>query len=154
MGYFAFDIIWCFRYNEPQIIKFHHMVTCLGLFYYSFKLSHQYMVVYCLGLLEITNPLVQTRWYLTYHNKTKELIFQIVDKTFIISFLYTRIFVSSYYFYFTWTRPEMNCTADDYLFIIFGLLIGYGLSGHMIHYLIDVYRKSKLSKKEEICKNG
>lgn len=149
MGYFAFDIIWCFRYNEPLIIKFHHVVTCFGLFYYSFKLSHQHMTVYALGLLEFTNPLVQTRWYLTYHNMTKELIFKIVDRAFIISFFYIRIFVSSYYFYKGLTIPALNWSADDFTFVSFGLLIGYGLSGYMIHFLIDTYRKSKLKEKVE-----
>lgn len=110
--------------------------------------------MYALGLMEFTNPLIQIRWYLTYHEKTKKLIFKIVDRTFIILFLYIRIFMITYYVYLTWTTPELNFTADDFLFLFLGVIIGYGLTYQMIKYLIQVYKDSKLKKNDEIFRNG
>lgn len=40
-------------------MKFHHMLTVTGLFYFSFKASKQFYIVYALGLTEITNPFLQ-----------------------------------------------------------------------------------------------
>jgi hypothetical protein len=104
--------------------------------------------------MEFTNPFIQLRWYLTFHEKTKELLFKIVDRTFIILFFYIRIFLLTYYTFLIWTKPELNFTADDYLFSTLGLLIGYGLAWHMIIYLINVYKQSKIKVKDEDYKNG
>jgi lysylphosphatidylglycerol synthetase-like protein (DUF2156 family) len=148
MGYFTFDIIWCFVHNESFIVKFHHVVTCSGLIYYSFKLSQQYIIVYSLGLTEFTNPLLQTRWYLKYHGMRQGLLFMLIEGVFIFSFFFLRIGVFSYYFYLGWTKEELNFTADDLFFTTLGLIVGYALSWQMIGYILYQFRKSK-SKKEE-----
>lgn len=110
--------------------------------------------MYSLGLMEFTNPLIQIRWYMTYHKKTKELIFKIVDRTFFALFFYIRIIVLTYYAYLSITMPELNFSADDFLFLSLGVLIGYGLSFEMIKFMINVRRRSNLKLKDENGKNG
>lgn len=149
MGYFTFDIIWCFVHNETFIVKFHHVVTCSGLIYYSFKFSQQYVIVYAIGLTEFTNPLLQTRWYLKYHNMRDGWVFRIIETVFIILFFYLRTFVFSYYYYLGWTSKELNFTADDLIFITLGLVVGLILSWQMFGYILYQFRKSSKSKKEE-----
>lgn len=149
MGYFTFDIIWCFVHNETFIVKFHHAVTCSGLIYYSFKFSQQYVIVYAIGLTEFTNPLLQTRWYLKYHNMRDGWVFRIIETVFIILFFYLRTFVFSYYYYLGWTSKELNFTADDLIFITLGLVVGLILSWQMFGYILYQFRKSSKSKKEE-----
>ena len=53
---------WMIVHGEHPIMKFHHVVTVTGLFYYSFKLKQQYVILYAIGLTEITNPFLQVRW--------------------------------------------------------------------------------------------
>lgn len=149
MGYFTFDIIWCFVHNETFIVKFHHVVTCSGLVYYSFKFSQQHVIVYAIGLTEFTNPFLQTRWYLKYHNLRDGWFFKIIETVFIILFFYLRTFVFSYYYYLGWTKKELNFTADDLIFITLGLFVGYALSWQMFGYILYQFRKSSKSTKEE-----
>lgn len=143
MGYFTFDIIWCYWHNETFIVKFHHIVTCSGLIYYSFKLSQQYTIVYALGLTEFTNPFLQTRWYLKYHNMRDGLTFKIIEGVFIVCFFYLRIFVFSYYAFLAWTKPELNFGPDDLFFITLGLIVGYALAWQMFSYIMYQLKKSK-----------
>lgn len=149
MGYFTFDIVWCFVHNETFIVKFHHVVTCSGLIYYSFKFSQQYIIVYALGLTEFTNPLLQTRWYLKYHGMRDGWIFKIIETVFIILFFFLRIFVFTYYTYLGWTKEELNFTADDLFFVTLGLIVGYALSWQMFGYILYQFKKSSKSKKDE-----
>lgn len=149
MGYFTFDIIWCFVHKESFIVKFHHVVTCAGLIYYSFKLEHQYINIYALGLTEFTNPFLQTRWYLKYHGMRDSLAFKIIEGAFILCFFYIRIFVFTYYAYISWTSPKFNFTADDLFFITLGLIVGYMLSWQMFGYIMYQLRKSKSKNKKE-----
>lgn len=149
MGYFTFDIIWCFVHDEAFIVKFHHVVTCSGLIYYSFKHRQQYVIVYALGLTEITNPLLQTRWYMKYHGMRDSLLFKAIERIFIVSFFSLRTIVFSYYAYLSWTVPELNMTPDDLTFITLGLLVGYTLAWQMFSYIMYQFKKSKRSKKIE-----
>lgn len=146
MGYFTFDIIWCFVHKEPFIVKFHHVVTCTGLIYYSFKMRQQYIIVYALGLTEFTNPFLQTRFYLKYHGMRDGLPFKIIEGVFILCFFYLRIFVFSYYTFQSWTKKELNFTGDDLFFITLGLIVGYGLAWQMFGYIMYQLRKSKSKK--------
>jgi hypothetical protein len=146
MGYFTFDLIWCYVHNETPLVKFHHWVTVTGLLYYSFKLRQQHTIIYSLGLTEFTNPFLQTRWYLKYHNLRDGWFFKIIETIFIISFFYIRLFVCTYYAYRAFTEDALNMTADDLSFITLGMIVGYCLSYQMISYIVYQLKKSKSSR--------
>ncbi|KAG5674448.1 hypothetical protein PVAND_004418 [Polypedilum vanderplanki] len=149
MGYFTFDLLWCFWYGESGVMKFHHIVTVTGLMYYSFKFSQQYVILYSLGLTEFTNPLLQIRWYLKHHGLRDTLLFKIVEALFILAFFSIRVFVFSYYAYIGWTDPKYGFTGDDLFFITLGLIVGYSLSYQMFGYIMHQLRKSKSKKNDK-----
>jgi hypothetical protein len=146
-GYFLLDLLWCFKHGETKAMKFHHIVTVTGLIYFSFKLTQHYYILFALGITEVTNPLLQIRWYLKYHEMRDSLTFKIIESVFIIAFFYIRVFVCSYYAYLAWTVPKYNFTGDDLFFITLGLLVGYSLSYQMFGYIMYQVKKSKNSEK-------
>jgi hypothetical protein len=148
-GYFLLDLFWCFKHGETGAMKFHHIVTVTGLIYFSFKLTQHYYILFALGITEITNPLLQIRWYLKFHGMRDSLAFKIIESIFIIAFFFTRVFVCSYYTYLSWTEPKYNFTGDDLFFITLGLIVGYSLSYQMFGYIMYQVKKSKKSERVE-----
>lgn len=98
-------------------MKFHHILTVVGLFYYSFKISKQFFIVYAIGLTEITNPFLQVRWFLKHHGMREGILFQIVETVLIGLFFLMRVFVLSYYLYEAWFNKDLNFTADDLTYV-------------------------------------
>lgn len=127
-------------------MKFHHIVTVTGLIYYSFKLTQHYYILFALGITEMTNPLLQIRWYLKYHGMRDTINFKIVEGLFILSFFFIRVFVCSYFTYLVWTQPKYNFGSDDLFFITLGLIVGYSLSYQMFGYILYQFRKQKTKK--------
>lgn len=151
MGYFSHDLIWCLVHGETPVMISHHLLTVTGLFYYSFKLSKQFIIVFAIGLTEISNPLLQVRWFLKYHGMREGIIFSIVETVFITIFLGMRVFILSYYCYRAWFDVSLGFTADDLTFTTLGLLTGYALSYQMIGY-IRYMRKKERKKQQEQAK--
>lgn len=146
MGYFIFDLFWCFIHGETAVMKFHHLLTVVGLFYYSFKLSKHYYIVYALGLTEITNPFLQVRWFLKHHGMREGIAFKLVEGMLIIMFFVIRVLVLSYYLYQGYTNKDLGFTLDDLIFTTLGALTGYALSYQMFNYIIYQFKKSQKKK--------
>lgn len=147
-GYFFLDLLWCFKHGETGVMKFHHIVTVTGLIYYSFKMKQLYYILFALGITEMTNPLLQIRWYLKYHEMRDTFAFKIVEVLFILAFFFVRLFLCSYYAYLAWTVPKYNFTGDDLFFITLGLFVGYSLSYQMLSYIIYQFQKSKKKRED------
>lgn len=152
MGYFVFDLIWCFKYGETPVMIFHHILTVTGLFYYSFKLSKQFYIVYSLGLTEITNPFLQLRWFLKHHGMREGLLFRIVETVLIIMFFIVRAVVLSYYAFLAFVDKEMDFNVDDLIFTSLGAMTGYALSYQMFNYICHQMNKIK-KKREQLLKD-
>ena len=146
MGYFTFDLIWCIKHGETWVMLFHHVLTVIGLFYYSFKISKQFFIVYALGLTEITNPFLQVRWFLKHHGMRDGILFKIIEPCLIILFFVIRVLVLSYYLYEAWFNKELNFNADDLAFITLGVATGYALSIQMFNYVAHQLRKGRNKK--------
>lgn len=146
MGYFTFDLFWCMLNGETVVMLFHHVLTVVGLFYYSFKLSRQFFIVYALGLTEITNPFLQIRWFLKHHGMRESLLFKIIEVKLIILFFVIRVVVLSYYLYEAFFNKELDFNVDDLSFISLGVLTGYALSFQMFNYVIHQLKKSQKNK--------
>lgn len=145
-GYFIFDLFWCFFHGETAVMKFHHILTVTGLFYYSFKISKQYFIVYALGLTEITNPLLQVRWFLKHHGMREGFAFKLVESILILLFFVIRVIVLSYYLLQGYIDKDLDFTVDDLIFTTLGALTGYALSYQMFNYIIYQFKKSQKKK--------
>lgn len=148
MGYFVFDLLWCFVHGEHPIMKFHHMLTVTGLFYFSFKITKHYYNVFALFLTELTNPLLQVRWFLKHHGMRDSIAFKIIEPFFITSFFAIRVVVLSYYLYRSWADASLEMDKIDLSFITLGACTGYALSIQMYNYICYQLKKSKHKKDE------
>lgn len=118
-------------------------LTVTGLFYYSFKISKQFFIVYALGLTEITNPLLQVRWFLKHHGKRDTIAFKIIEILFLFCFFVIRLGVLSYYLYEAWFNKSLKFNGDDLTFTTLGALTGYALAFQMYNYIRYQLKKSK-----------
>lgn len=150
MGYFTHDLFWCAVHGETPVMMFHHMLTVTGLFYYSFKINKQYFIVFAIGLTEISNPLLQLRWFLKYHDKRHGLVFKIVEAVFITIFLSMRVIILSWYCYRAWFDKSLDFNGDDLTFTTLGLLTGYALSFQMIGYIRYMRKKERTMKEDKL----
>jgi TLC domain len=136
------------RHGETAVMKFHHILTCTGLFYYSFKISKQFFIVYAIGLTEITNPLLQIRWFLKHHGLREGIAFRIVEPLFIGMFFFIRVFVLSYYLYEAWFNKDLKFDGQDLTFTTLGACTGYALAFQMFNYIRYQLKKSQKKKVE------
>lgn len=97
LGYFIFDLTWCSYYRtETRLMIMHHIYSI-----YTLKgiLSKGYSGAQAscsIGCMEITNPLLQLRWFLRSEGYHKTLTFFFVEVSFFILFFTFRLIIGSY----------------------------------------------------------
>lgn len=100
LAYFLLDLTWCLYFRtEGLVMLLHHTVSIAGL--------SACLVVRCYGTemvttlfgAEITNPLLQLRWFLRTMNKYNTLLGNIIDVAFIFLFGFFRIFLGTIFLY-------------------------------------------------------
>lgn len=64
-GYFAFDLVWCLAHGSSCMILVHHLSALVAVNVYMGKRYAGCTFACTLALMEITNPFLQTRWYVT-----------------------------------------------------------------------------------------
>lgn len=64
-GYFAFDLVWCLAHGSSCMILVHHLSALVAVNVYMGKRHAGCTFACTLALMEITNPFLQTRWYVT-----------------------------------------------------------------------------------------
>ncbi|KAL0174405.1 hypothetical protein M9458_030373, partial [Cirrhinus mrigala] len=87
LGYFIFDMAWCVYFRtEGLVMLAHHTMSILGI-----------LLTLWLGESgiesEITNPLLQTRWFLKHSGRYDSFLGDVVDVLFVLLFVFMRIFV-------------------------------------------------------------
>uniref|UniRef100_A0A0B6ZI29 TLC domain-containing protein n=1 Tax=Arion vulgaris TaxID=1028688 RepID=A0A0B6ZI29_9EUPU len=92
LGYFLFDVIWClyFRTEGPAMMA-HHFLSIAGLTWCLMSGSYGTELLATIGGAEITNPLLQFRWFLRETGRYKTLLGDIVDWAFMLLFGFFRI---------------------------------------------------------------
>ncbi|XP_009992921.1 PREDICTED: transmembrane protein 136-like [Chaetura pelagica] len=107
LGYFIFDLGWCLYFKtEGCLMLLHHMLSICGM-----------MVVLGLGksatevnavvfVSEITNPLLQTRWFLREMGCYHTVLGEVVDFLFVFLFLVLRIGGGAFIMQAMVTSPE------------------------------------------------
>lgn len=107
LGYFLQDLMWCLYYQtESNLMVAHHMYSCVALLRILRSQKTGGQTTCTLGALEITNPLLQARWFVRSHGMRDTNLFVAIEIAFLIMFLVVRIMVGSCICFFIMTTPR------------------------------------------------
>lgn len=99
-GYFAFDLLWCLlNWPKAYVFFYHHICSMIAI---TMCMREDYVggVYACsIFLFEITNPLLQIRWFLKNSGKTDTTLYWMVEFMYLFLFLFMRIIYGSYMTY-------------------------------------------------------
>ncbi|XP_034033291.1 TLC domain-containing protein 5-like isoform X2 [Thalassophryne amazonica] len=158
LGYFFFDMGWCvFHRTEGPVMLAHHTasIACILVALLMGKSGCETCSV--IFGSEITNPLLQTRWFLRKVGLYESLLGDAVDLLFILLFATVRVGVGTVMFYCELTSPRTT------LIMKLGGVFMYGLAWV---FMVDIakfgYKKTKAKYKRwrenhrlrELCKEN
>ncbi len=139
LGYFIFDMAWCVYFRtEGLVMLAHHTMSILGILLTLWLGESGIESCAVLFGSEITNPLLQTRWFLKHSGRYDSFLGDVVDVLFVLLFVFMRIFVGGTMLYCELISPRPK-------FIIkWGGVAMYALSWV---FMVDIsrfaYRKSQ-----------
>ncbi len=130
LGYFFFDFLWClYMQTESKVMVAHHLVSILGLMYslYSGKTGNELVAV--MGASEITNPLLQLRWFLKEMGYYSGRLAKVIDLVFVLLFWFCRLIVGSFFHIVCQTSSKLDLVtkAGGQAFYIISLIFGIQL---------------------------
>ncbi|KAM3875231.1 TLC domain-containing protein 5a [Diretmus argenteus] len=107
LGYFIFDMGWCvyFRTEGPVMLA-HHTLSILGILLTLWLGESGIEGCAVLFGSEITNPLLQARWFLRQTGRYETLLGDVVDILFVLLFVLMRIFVGGMMLYCELISPR------------------------------------------------
>lgn len=150
LGYFLFDFTWCcMSGTEGAPMLAHHVVS---LFILSFTLYTQKsgaeVTAVCFGA-EVTNPLLQLRWFLREHNHYETLVGNVNDYIFVFSFAFWRFGPGSYLLYRAVTSEQVDVVvkAGAVLLYLISLVFMHGVGKFFLRKYY--WKMTKPTKKEE-----
>nr|XP_034996116.1 TLC domain-containing protein 5-like isoform X3 [Zootoca vivipara] len=92
LGYFLFDLSWCIYFkSEGHLMLSHHMLSVSGLAFVLMIGKSATEINAIVFVSEITNPLLQLRWFLREMGRYHNLLGDVVDYLFVSLFLGLRI---------------------------------------------------------------
>ncbi|NXY87982.1 TM136 protein, partial [Alcedo cyanopectus] len=107
LGYFLFDLGWCLYFQtEGSLMLFHHTLSICGMILVLGLGQSATEVNAVVFVSEITNPLLQARWFLREMGRYHTLLGEVVDLLFVILFLVLRIGGGALILYVMVTSPE------------------------------------------------
>ncbi|XP_060902598.1 TLC domain-containing protein 5a isoform X1 [Labrus mixtus] len=145
LGYFIFDMAWCvyFRTEGPVMLA-HHTMSILGILLTLWLGESGIEGCAVLFGSEITNPLLQTRWFLKQTGRYRTVLGNVVDISFVLLFVVMRIFVGGTMLYCELISPRPR------FFIKCGGVAMYALSWvFMVDIVRFAIRKSKSWHKQQ-----
>ncbi|TNN01857.1 TLC domain-containing protein 5a [Takifugu flavidus] len=132
LGYFVFDMAWCVYFRtEGAVMLAHHTMSILGILLTLWLGESGIEGCAVLFGSEITNPLLQTRWFLKQTGKYGTRLGDAVDALFVLLFVAMRIFVGGTMLYCELVSPRPR------FFIKCGGVAMYALSWV---FLVDIVR--------------
>lgn len=145
LGYFIFDMAWCvyFRTEGPVMLA-HHTMSILGILLTLWLGESGIEGCAVLFGSEITNPLLQARWFLKQTGRYRTWMGDAVDVLFVLLFVVMRIFVGGTMLYCELISPRPR------FFIKCGGVAMYALSWvFMVDIVRFAMRKSKSWHKQQ-----
>ncbi|KAK2517820.1 transmembrane protein 136-like [Columba livia] len=92
LGYFLFDLGWCLYFQtEGDLMLFHHTLSICGMIMVLGLGNSATEVNAVLFVSEITNPLLQTRWFLREMGCYYTFLGELVDFLFVLLFVVLRM---------------------------------------------------------------
>ncbi|CAL1572875.1 unnamed protein product [Knipowitschia caucasica] len=106
LGYFLFDLCWCLVHRtEGPVMMAHHCGSILGIGLALWLGSSGCETCAVVFGSELTNPLLQARWFLRQVGRYESLLGDVVDVLFISLFAAVRVGVGTAVFYSQMTSP-------------------------------------------------
>lgn len=141
LGYFIFDMVWCLYYQtEGMTMIIHHFVSLMALIVLLVKGVSATEGISGIGGMEITNPLLQIRWFLRTTGKKETWYYTVVEVLFMLLFFFVRVF----YGFFLIKRVVLHPKPD---LLIKALATSFYLLTVTFMYYIASYFYAKYFKK-------
>ncbi|XP_056451521.1 TLC domain-containing protein 5-like [Gadus chalcogrammus] len=107
LGYFFFDMGWCLCYgSEGPVMLAHHAASISGILLALTMGKSGCETCAAIFGSELTNPLLQSRWFLRKLGRYDSLLGDAVDVLFIVLFATVRVGVGSVLFYHEMASPR------------------------------------------------
>ncbi|EFA01982.1 TLC domain-containing protein 5 [Tribolium castaneum] len=98
LGYFIHDLVWCFVYQrDSKLMLAHHLYSVCALRRMLYKNNSGAQATCALGSMEISNPMLQIRWFLRSEGYYPSNLYTSVEITFMIIFFLVRIVLGTYF---------------------------------------------------------
>ncbi|XP_007422939.1 transmembrane protein 136-like [Python bivittatus] len=141
LGYFIFDFCWCILFiSESDLMLSHHMLCMCGMTLALDTGKSGAEISAIIFVSEITNPLLQMRWFLResgcYHSFTGD----VVDFLFVILFLGLRIFGGAWIVHSVMNSPKTIVTLKG------GILAMYAVSFIFMLDVLSFARRKTIKK--------
>ena len=112
LGYFFFDFLWSlYMQTESNIMLAHHLVSILGFMYCLYTGRAGCELTAVMGASELTNPLLQLRWFLKETGLYRGWLAKIIDSVFVFLFLFCRLGVGTLFHYVCQTSPKLDLVS-------------------------------------------
>nr|XP_020649953.1 transmembrane protein 136-like [Pogona vitticeps] len=147
LGYFIFDLGWCIYFSsEDELMLSHHMLSIWGMVIVLAHGESATEINAVLFVSEITNPLLQVRWFLRSMGHYYNVIGEVVDGLFVTLFLGFRIIGGA------WIVRAVLTSPKTILILKAGVMAMYLVS---FLFLVDIFNfvKRKLIKKYYAWRN-
>jgi len=145
LGYFIFDMIWClYHQTEGMTMLIHHAVSIVALSRILMKGVSGTEAVAGLGGLEITNPILQVRWFLRSAGYKDTSLFVFTELGFMVMFFIMRIIGGSYLYYCTISHPRPDTEAK--LLATAFYILSWVFMAYIVQYFIAKYYKYGIEK--------
>lgn len=109
VGYFVYDFVWCVKYQpEPKIMLLHHLASIFAMCYITILGRSGPEAIGGLCSMEVTNPLLQARWFLKHHNQKNTYLYWIVEYLFFGMFISVRLVYGSFLLHSVLTSELSN----------------------------------------------
>ncbi|KAG7260769.1 hypothetical protein CRUP_002579 [Coryphaenoides rupestris] len=129
LSYFIFDMVWCVYFRtEGAVMLAHHAVSILGIMLTLWLGESGVESCAVLFGSEVTNPLLQARWFLRHTGRRNTPLAEAVDLAFVVLFVVMRVFVGGAMLYCELISPRPR------FFIKCGGVAMYALSWVFVHY--------------------
>ncbi|XP_075974568.1 TLC domain-containing protein 5-like isoform X2 [Anticarsia gemmatalis] len=154
-GYFAFDLLWCVVYWTDAILMLFHHFSALAAITIYMQMDYTGCTFACtLVLMEITNPLLQMRWFLKKQGYGDTYIFLFIEVLYLILFLSLRGILGTCIIYWVF-KTDIFCIEEKIITVILyivSIAFIYDIAGYVVY----KYKKELVSIKNywlsKICK--
>lgn len=143
-SYFVLDLIWCLLYQtETMLMLFHHIYSVIALIRILTQGYSGSQSVCGLATAEITNPLLQTRWFLRTAGYQDSALFIMIEVLFMMTFACARILFGTIF-----TIAVVFSMTNDVEFKFLTIII-YILSWLFVVNIVQYVQKKYLSTSDE-----